>query len=376
MAFKKRRMMFIPEINPKSFVFFFERGNSGTSWSIRDYSTRSSVDEYDMSNFRWRAEDIHQKAKHSLDAPTHRTEDLAFWYEHTHECNQRFLGSTQDAHPDSASVPTPAQVRSSISASPSSNSPFPILNIQHLLGLPKSRKTQDMVRILHSPNSEDWVTWNFFQVMLEQYPNDWWRHVLTAALRRNPGLAFTLDDRSLPATKLWSLVHPPADYEAKSRARMVASGNPDWVRRARKADAVEGPSEIDVVFDHDNFLVYAEAKLGSDVSMSTTYDPKRNQISRNIDCLLASAGSRTPIFWMFARDEAPDRAYVHLMNSYKADPRLLIRDLPHRDEATLTRIAQNLTILLWSDFREMICGPGINAESTAVKRELERRILR
>jgi hypothetical protein len=46
MAFKKRRMMFIPEVNSSSFVFFFERGNSGTSWSIRDYSIRNRVKEY------------------------------------------------------------------------------------------------------------------------------------------------------------------------------------------------------------------------------------------------------------------------------------------------------------------------------------------
>jgi hypothetical protein len=46
MAFKKRRMMFIPEVNPSLFVFFFERGNSGTSWSIRDYSIRNRVKEY------------------------------------------------------------------------------------------------------------------------------------------------------------------------------------------------------------------------------------------------------------------------------------------------------------------------------------------
>ena len=29
MAFKKRRMMFIPEVNPKSFIFFFERARAG-----------------------------------------------------------------------------------------------------------------------------------------------------------------------------------------------------------------------------------------------------------------------------------------------------------------------------------------------------------
>jgi hypothetical protein len=68
------------------------------------------------------------------------------------------------------------------------NNAFPVLNLQQLLGLPKGRKSQDMQRILHSPNSEDWVTWNFFQVMSGQYPDAWWRHFISAARRRNANL--------------------------------------------------------------------------------------------------------------------------------------------------------------------------------------------
>jgi hypothetical protein len=157
---------------------------------------------------------------------------------------------------------------------------------------------------------------------------------------------------------------------------MLASGNPEWASRATIPEPVEGSSEIDIVVEHDQFLVYVEAKLGSDISMGTTYDPQRNQIIRNIDCLIESAGDRTPIFWMLVRDEEPTRGYVQLMNNYGNDPRLLIRDLPHRDAETLKRIARNLTILLWSDFKELVCGPGSDPVKAAVKRELERRILR
>lgn len=78
MAFKKRRMIVVPEINDRSFVFFCERGESGTSWSIRDYSVENRVSEYGPSELPWSADDIHQKTKHSLDAPTHSTHDLAF----------------------------------------------------------------------------------------------------------------------------------------------------------------------------------------------------------------------------------------------------------------------------------------------------------
>ena len=252
---------------------------------------------------------------------------------------------------------------------------IPVLNLPQLLALPKGRKAQDMERILHSPNSEDWVTWNFFQILLKQYPVGWWGHLAAAARRRNPSLDFPCDERSLPALKLWELVRSPSQYEARSRARMLASGNPEWINRAQSSEPVEGSSEIDIAFEHDKFLVFVEAKLGSDLSLSTSYDPGRNQIIRNIDCVIEKAGSRTPIFWMLVRDEEPSRAYLQLMNGYKRDPGLLARDLPHRNARALEKIAPNLTILLWSDFRELICGAGADPETNAVKKELERRIL-
>jgi hypothetical protein len=378
MAFKKRRMMFVPEVDSRSFVFFFERGNSGTSWSIRDYSIRNRVREFGPHDFRWArtADDIHQKAQHSLDAPTHHTDDLAFWHEHTLECNRLYLGNTSaPTAPIPAAPPVVSAHPEAQFAAPPSNGAFPVLNLQQLLDLPKGRKPRDMNQILHSPNSEDWVTWNFFQVMLGQYPSGWWGHLISAARRRNADMAFSADDRSHPTPRFWSLVRSPSEYEAQSRARMLASGNAGWESRARVAEPVEGSSEIDVILDHDRFLIYVEAKLGSDVSMVTTYDKQRNQIVRNIDCLIASAGNRTPIFWMLVRDELPTRAYVQLMNNYRADPRLLARDLPHRDSTVLRSIAQNLTIVLWSDFKELVCGAGPDPETTSVKRELERRIL-
>lgn len=225
------------------------------------------------------------------------------------------------------------------------------------MALPKGSKTQDVDRILFSPNSEDWVTWNFFQILLGQHPHDWWTTVLRMAQSRNSSLDPTFDHGSAPVARFWESVRCPREYENQSRSRMLASGNPDWVSRAKMPEPVEGPSEIDVVLEHDYFLIYAEAKLGSDISMSTTYDPQRNQIIRNIDCLIESAGKRTPIFWMLVRDQSPGRAYVQLMNNYRADPELLIRDLPHRSPELLRCIAQNLTTLLWSDFRALVCGP-------------------
>jgi hypothetical protein len=105
------------------------------------------------------------------------------------------------------------------------------------------------------------------------------------------------------------------------------------------AEPVEGPSEVDIAFEHRDFLIFTEAKLTSDISAGTTYDPQRNQIVRNIDCLISSAGNRDSMFWLLVKDDAYTRAYVQLVNAYKSDPGVLIRELPHRNPATLRFVA-------------------------------------
>jgi hypothetical protein len=88
MNFKKRRMVFIPDVNPKSFVLFFEKGTTGRSWSLRDYSVENTVRRFGPQNFPWTADEIQEKVVLSIDAPAVRTEVLTFWCDHTQRCNQ------------------------------------------------------------------------------------------------------------------------------------------------------------------------------------------------------------------------------------------------------------------------------------------------
>jgi len=74
---KKRQMAFIPEINPKSFLLLFERGNSGYSYSLRDYSFRWVSERY-AHEFPWSASELRQRALYLFDAPTINTNNLAF----------------------------------------------------------------------------------------------------------------------------------------------------------------------------------------------------------------------------------------------------------------------------------------------------------
>jgi hypothetical protein len=91
MNIKKRRMIFIPEVNPKSFVFFFEKGETGRSWSVRDYSVEHIVQRFGPDDLPWTAQEIQERTVLSIDAPAVRTEDLAFWFDHTRKCNELHL---------------------------------------------------------------------------------------------------------------------------------------------------------------------------------------------------------------------------------------------------------------------------------------------
>jgi hypothetical protein len=168
----------------------------------------------------------------------------------------------------------------------------------------------------------------------------------------------------------WQKIAAPKAYEKLSRERMAASGIPHWAQRALDPKPVDGPSEIDLVVRGRQYLIFIEAKLDSDISLNTTYDPGRNQILRNIDVLLEVCGYRTPVFWMMAKDQGPGRAYTQVMRRYQQDPGTLAADLPHRDPHMLERVASNLAIVLWKDILPLA---GFEGEE-GVYQELIRRI--
>jgi len=101
---------------------------------------------------------------------------------------------------------------------------------------------------------------------------------------------------------------------------MRTSPDPVVAARSRDPKPVEGKSEIDLMIESSSLLIYVEAKLDSDISMRTTYDPDRNQVARNIDCLMEAARGRTSFFWIFVRDSSLGHAYTQLMEKYRDDP--------------------------------------------------------
>ena len=152
---------------------------------------------------------------------------------------------------------------------------------------------------------------------------------------------------------------------------MAESNDADWRNRAANRRPVEGPTEVDIVFKGTGFLIFVEAKLGSDMSMRTTYDPSRNQIERNIDCVLENAGNRDALFWMFVKERQGEFEYTKIVEAYRSDiGRLQIR-LPHRDPKLLARLVENIALVEWRELSPLL--PDIS-ELVDVQAEIRRRV--
>jgi hypothetical protein len=363
-------MILAPAINPHSFLFFFEKGNNGYSYSLRDYSVLHRVTERYAHEFGCSADEIRRKATTIFDAPFLDTHLLSEWHEYTNALNK----SQGVRPPESATVvpSAPAVQGTRLGVLPAE---FPMLNPEILAALPKSAKVGDIRRMIESPRSEDWLTWNLLNLLLASRPGTWWEHLIACARRANPDVVVSMGPE-VPQLEFWRLEPSPKVYEQASRERMRVSADPLIVARSKDPKPVEGNSEIDVVIESESFLVYIEAKLEADISMRTTHDPGRNQIVRNIDCVVEAATDRTPHFWMFVRDLGSGRAYVELMRQYRNRPEILFRELPHRDPTVLRELARGLVLVTWRDISAGICepAPGDSELMLSVKRELRRRI--
>jgi hypothetical protein len=362
----KRRLMYNKRLAPNSFVFFFHNGPGETSWSVRDYSLPGAVrlryapDFQDAAGRIPLASEIRAESQYDFPTPAHPTTDIEHWHSVIAAKNAEYLAEQGAAVASPVATSQIPPVDGTLSLS------FPILNLAKLMSSPKARKRGDIERILHSKNSEDYVTWNFFQLLDSVPAACWW-----PALLKLTGVS-SLDEADLPTVRLWQTAAAPRDYEALSRERMRVSSNLAWRKRSLDMGPVEGPSEIDITFEGRDYIVFVEAKLGSDISFTTTYDPERNQIARNIDCALEACGKRRPVFWMFVRDRQPTRAYVQLMARYQMAPEIS-RSLPHRAMSGLSEVASTLAVVTWSELLTLLAGANRVGIELEVEQELRRR---
>ena len=88
---KRRQLIYIPEIEPKTFLFFYYRGNTGLSWSLRDYRTNPPKVIYAKEYPSYSADDILTKAQHPHNAEAVSTEMVDYWRKKIEELNQKYL---------------------------------------------------------------------------------------------------------------------------------------------------------------------------------------------------------------------------------------------------------------------------------------------
>lgn len=74
---------------------------------------------------------------------------------------------------------------------------------------------------------------------------------------------------------------------------------------------------------------------------------------------------------MFVRDRSPERWYRQLIEKYRTKPESLAHHLPHRDPATLARMARGIAVIAWRDLLPLLPDTPDTADA---REELRRRV--
>lgn len=175
---------------------------------------------------------------------------------------------------------------------------------------------------LCSENSEDALTWNVFRSLRQVDPAYWFPRLFELAFRRELGVF-----PQVVRVNLWSTISPPPAL--------------------RLFQKDEGDSEIDVLIETEYAVWFIEAKYKGDVSESTTNNPKRNQILRNIDVGSWYAGLRDFYFALLILNENYTRVGVSLIRKYAESKDEILSRLTHRPDK-LSNL-RGVDLLTWAD---------------------------
>jgi hypothetical protein len=85
---KKRQYVYIPEINPRTFLFFYRKGDS---YSLREYPEKGDVKLSYGESYQYTADQILDLAKFNEDAPTHPVTDKNFWRKKIDKINKKYF---------------------------------------------------------------------------------------------------------------------------------------------------------------------------------------------------------------------------------------------------------------------------------------------
>lgn len=149
-----------------------------------------------------------------------------------------------------------------------------------------------------------------------------------------------------------------------------------WLRELARSGPerrLEGATKVDamLVSRTTGFAAAFEAKVLSDISTHTTYDPTRNQLARLIDVVLednqglpgdglaARKPDHTFLFLLTPEEfkaKRYSRLYGELLRGYQADPGLIREHLPHRTEEQTRGAVDRLGWVTWEDCNHVLPG--------------------
>jgi hypothetical protein len=184
-------------------------------------------------------------------------------------------------------------------------------------------------------------------------------------------LFFEVGLRSPEPYRTWLSEH--LEERQPIRTQLLAS--------ATQGISLESRTHLDAMLlcPETGLAVHFEAKVLSDIATRTKHDALRNQLARNLDCMLLPASnhpvleSRDPELSFLVlltpelfRRNWRSRLYGHLIREYSSDPSAIQRDLPHLDPGSATRVAQRIGWLTFEEIREIdpdTCCPWLNDAS-------------
>lgn len=183
---------------------------------------------------------------------------------------------------------------------------------------------------LRSENSEDAITWNVFRSLRQIDPAVWLPHLAATAFG-DSAAEWSPAEVSSATIKLWQTAPPPSSL--------------------LRFQQDEGESEVDVVIETDRAVWFIEAKYKSDISLSTTNGPDRDQILRNLDVGSYYAGTRAFYFALLIWDEERTREGMARLEEYRGSRESIIRRLPHREDAL--KNLYGIGLLRWHDLADV-----------------------
>jgi hypothetical protein len=168
--------------------------------------------------------------------------------------------------------------------------PNPVIfenELRNILPFGQKEANLQLKRILNSPESEDFLTWSIFRPLKDIKPLSKW---LVPFFQRGLKEWEIFEEADLDKAELnfWygrksKEFYPPEEHQEWLKKRLEGSKVLKFRERTKVARRLEGPTEVDLVIDSPKTLTFVEAKYTADIDCKTSYDPCRDQITRNLD---------------------------------------------------------------------------------------------